>query len=282
MNMQGLIFDIKQMTLHDGPGVRTTVFFKGCPLKCTWCHNPEGQAFEKELMFSGNSCLKCGKCGICQNPEKCICCGACVSVCPMRLRRVAGETYTPEELAKIILRNKELLEEYGGGVTFSGGEPLSQGAFLFALIKELEDLHTVLETSGYCRGDLFHEAVEAIDLILFDIKIIDPLLHRKFTGVDNSVILENLTFLMQSGKPFIVRVPLIPSVTDTEENLGKIAGLVSGAKGLLRTELLPYHITAGAKYVMLGREYSPGFNINKSPEINTAFFTDIGLECSVL
>jgi len=300
MEAKGIVFDIKQMTFHDGPGIRTTVFFKGCPLRCTWCHNPEGISFAREIMVNPVGCHGCDACVIacpdfndhpgsggylkprCNHVPRCRGCGVCVHVCPLRLRRVIGSSYTANELAAIILKNRELLEGYGGGVTFSGGEPLSQAGFLLEAIRELNGLHTAVETSGYCNPAVFCDVIEAIDLVILDIKLADSTAHKIYTGVDNYLILDNLACLARSGRPFIVRVPLIPSITDTPKNLGGIASLLSDIKGLIKVELLPYHATAGAKYGMVGRKYEPGFDEHELPNVDMSAFEDKDIPCVVL
>ena len=279
---RGVIFDIQEFTVHDGPGIRKTVFFKGCPLHCMWCHNPEGISFKKELMVSKASCIHCGRCaGRCAGAV-CSACGNCVDACPLRLRRICGVEIEAKELAKELLRGREILEESGGGITVTGGEPLAQHKFLLELLRELRPVNTAVETSGYAEADIFKEVLENADLILFDIKHTDSDVHKKATGVDNGRILKNLDYLCGSGKRFYARIPLIPGINDTKENLERIAVLLQGASGLERVELLPYHKSAGVKYAMLGKEYRPAFDVEKAPRIYTNLFEKYGIRSVVL
>lgn len=279
----GTIFDLKQMAVFDGPGLRDTVFLKGCPLRCRWCHNPEGLDPRPQLMVSSASCIHCGRClEVCRHPEGCVQCFACVDVCPLHLRRVSGTRITDEALAALILRDREILEQNGGGVTFSGGEPLAQAGFLFDVAARLDGLDAAIETSGYCQGEVFERMLGMFDFVIMDLKIIDPSLHRAFTGVGNAPILANLERLKRSGRPFVIRVPLIPGVSDTEENLEATARLLEGCPTLRKVELLPYHKTAGAKYKMVGLEYSPGFDTEREPAARTWIFEERGLACGTL
>jgi pyruvate formate lyase activating enzyme len=283
MSKTGIVFDIKQMAVFDGPGIRTTVFFKGCPLRCQWCHNPEGLSFFPQLMVSHNSCIHCGNCtAACSHPNQCVNCGECVSVCPLRLRRIAGTRYTAKDLAGILLQNKDILQANQGGVTFTGGEPLAQHEFLLELIDELEGMHTAIETSGYCAPESFKSVIDRLDYVIMDIKLVDSGLHKQYTGVDNELILKNLSYLGRSGKPFVIRVPLIPGVNDTDDNINATAELVQGMECLQKVELLPYHQTAGAKFSMIGEQYSPSFNTEQPANRNTSCFANHGIACSVL
>ena len=295
---KGVIFDIKEFALFDGPGIRTTVFFKGCPLACKWCHNPEGLSYEHQLMVSPAGCTHCGKCiTACSLPENtaeigknalpyipmdCCFCGKCLLACPAGLRRIAGEECDAEDLANKLLRNADYLRHNGGGFTFSGGEPTGQGEFLMELLVRLRGNHRAIETCGFCEGKLFAMITAELDLVIMDIKLADPELHKRFTGQDNSLILTNLEQLKANNTPFILRIPLIPGITDTKENLRSIASFCSGKSRPEKVEFLPYHKTAGAKYNMLGMEYKPDFDINQAPEIETACFSDIGITWSIL
>lgn len=249
--MNGVIFDIKEMAVHDGPGIRTTVFLKGCPLRCKWCHNPEGLTAEPQLMYKQARCIKCERCKTeCNHPE-CQPFGRCIRVCPQNCLEISGRTVDPKELAKELKENAEILGDSFGGFTFSGGEPLAQPKFLIELLNELKDYHLCIETSGYAETEVFLRVIEKLDFVIMDIKIADSELHKKYTGVSNSRILENFETLRKSGKPYLIRTPLIPNITDTKENLEGIKKLI----GTADWEQLPYNKMAGAKYKMLGMSY---------------------------
>ena len=281
--MKGTIFNIEEFAVHDGPGIRKLVFFKGCPLKCTWCHYPEGVSFKKELMVSYAACIHCRKCeDVCTHKEECIACGECVGVCPLRLRKIAGQEIETKELAKELLKGKEVLTGSGGGITISGGEPLAQPAFLFDLIEQLKPINIAVETSGYAKPDIFKKMVSEVDLVLMDIKHTDTKIHKKYTRVGNELILDNLKYLCRSATGFYIRIPLIPGVNDTRENMEKIAELIKDAKNLKRVELLPYHQTAGAKYPMLGKEYNPGFDVKRKVNICREAFEKYNINVTVL
>ncbi len=249
--VKGKIFSIEEFAVNDGPGIRTTVFLKGCPLRCAWCHNPEGWSPEPQWLD------KKGR------------------------REMCGYEISAEVLASKVLRDKDLYRDSGGGVTFTGGEPLSQADFLCEVMTLLPDIHKAVETSGYAQEEAFGKVLALADLLLFDVKLADADSHRRYTGGDNTMILKNLATLCKSGKPFVVRIPLIPGVNDTRENMEATARLLNGAKGLQRVELLRYHKTAGAKYPMVGLQYNPPFDENKEPEIHDVF-TDKGIKLLVL
>lgn len=305
---KGTIFDIKEFAVHDGPGVRQTVFLKGCPLRCQWCHNPEGLETRPQLMFSRSSCIRCGKCmevcpfgspagqkasgcpdetnagetGAFFPGSACTACGACVSVCPMGLRQISGKVMTSLQLVDAIRENSDYYAALGGGVTFSGGEPLMQGAFLLEVLGQITDLHTAIETSAYASPRLFSRITERLSFIMMDVKLMDAGLHKHYTGVDNTVILENLHSLCRGSKPFVVRIPLIPGVNDTPENLEATAAFLAGSSSLLRVEILPYHKTAGAKYSMLGMEYRPDFDVEASLWMPQSVFEKYKIRSEIL
>lgn len=249
--MIGTIFDIKEMAVHDGPGIRTTVFFKGCPLRCKWCHNPEGLSFEPQLMYKDIRCIDCKSCQReCEHPE-CQPFGRCIHACPENCLEIAGRKVTAKELAEELKETAHILGNSFGGFTFSGGEPLAQPEFLLELIEELKGYHLCIETSGFCDGEIFKSVIDKLYFVIMDIKLVDSKLHKKYTGVGNELILKNFEILKESGKPYIIRTPLIPNITDTHENLTEIKKIIGDSTW----EKLPYNAAAGAKYKMLGIEY---------------------------
>jgi pyruvate formate lyase activating enzyme len=279
---KGIIFTIEEFAVHDGPGIRKMVFFKGCPLHCSWCHNPEGLSFKRELMVSEATCTHCDKCRDACIHDECEGFGRCVKVCSQRLPRIAGQEYEASELAKIVLKGKEVLTGSGGGITISGGEPLAQPDFLFALISHLKPVHVAIETSGYARAEIFQRMVSETDMVLMDLKHTDPEIHMKFTGVDNTRILENLQYLCMSDTPFHIRIPLIPGVNDTLSNMEQMAFLLKDAKNLRSVEFLPYHKTAPAKYVLVNRPYTPGFDTTKKVEVHREAFKKHNIKVNIL
>jgi pyruvate formate lyase activating enzyme len=250
---KGIIFDIDEFGVHDGPGIRKLVFFKGCPLHCTWCHNPEGISYEKESFVTRTGELK-----------------------------TCGEEYEAVDLAKKLRKGADILINSGGGITITGGEPLAQPDFLFDLIWHLRPLNIAVETSGFSTSSVFEKVVSSVNLVFFDVKHTDSAIHENFTGVENSLILDNLKLLCQSATDFIVRIPLIPGVTDTIENLESIAQLIKDAHHLKQVELLPYHQTAGAKYAMTGRKFEPGFDTTRKAKARSDIFKNYNIKVSVL
>jgi len=280
----GRIFDIKEFALYDGPGIRETIFFKGCPLRCNWCHNPEGLEVKAQIMVSPNACKSCGKClNVCKHKEEgCITCGECVNLCPENARRIVGTLYTSDELVNKIMKDADFYKTNKGGVTFSGGEPLLQHKFLIEVLDKLPNVHKAIETSGYTKPEIFNEVLKRIDYVIMDIKLMNPEIHKKYTGVSNELILENAKTLMLSGKPHRLRVPVIPGVNDTVDNMEELAKYVSSINKNTPIELLPYHQTAGAKYNMVGLEYKPIFNVGQKPIMHEDIFVKYGLEVKVL
>ena len=278
----GVVFDIKEFSVFDGPGIRQTIFLKGCPLRCNWCHNPEGLSAEPQIMVSTAACTGCGKCrDICPN-ENCCACGQCVAVCPQNVRRVAGERMTSADLARLILKDAAYYRNCGGGVTFSGGEPLLQSGFLLEVLAQLSDVHCAVETSGYADAETFDAIIGQMDYVMMDLKLMDDKKHRQYTGVSNERILRNARSLLESGKPCSLRIPLIPGVNDTLENLEATAAFIAGCGGHAKVELLPYHKTAGAKYEMIGAAYQPLFDTEGKVNPREDIFRQYGLECEVL
>ena len=273
--MEGNIFDIQRFSIHDGPGIRTTIFFKGCPLKCFWCHNPESQNPNPEIGFYANKCLKCGICeticplGACHllNPkridrEKCNLCGLCVEQCPSSALKMIGRETTIEEILKEVAQDEVFYQQSGGGVTLSGGEPLYQYDFALALAKRLKILsyHLTLDTSGYYQGNdsdltILLNFAQGVDLILYDIKMIDDQKHQKYTGISNLTILENASILsLKYPKKMIFRYPLIPGLNDSPEDINLLKGFLSSLSNTV-LEILPYHRIGISKYCLIGKEY---------------------------
>jgi len=278
--MKGLVFAVEEFALFDGPGIRTAVFMKGCSMRCRWCHNPEGLSSRSQLMKNINGCLKCGRCDRffkdgCEVPPD------AVSVCPKGLLRISGEEYEVEALAAKLRKNESILNLNGGGITFSGGECLLQAEFLLETISFLGGrLHIAIETGGYADNGDFRRVLEKTDFVYFDLKVMNDELARKFTGRDTALILRNFRSLCDSGKQFAVRVPLIPTVTDTPENYAAIVSLVKGS-GAQFVELLPYHKLAGSKYAAVGMKYDPGFDESTDPVVNTRIFGENGIDVKV-
>ena len=247
---KGLLFDIKEFALRDGPGIRTTVFLKGCPLRCAWCHNPEGLSPHREIYRATGGCTECGACLRPCTHAECQGLGRCLHVCPRGLVRAVGAEWESDALAAHLLRGADLWQD-GGGVTLSGGEPLLQAEFSAALLDALSSVHRAIETSGYADAETFLSVVSRCDLVLFDLKLYDAEAHRRYTGVDNALILQNAAALRRSGVPHVFRIPLIPGITDTRENLTALSSVAGDSP----VELLPYNALAPAKYGAVGRTY---------------------------
>lgn len=279
----GIVFSVEEFSVYDGPGIRTSVFLKGCPLRCSWCHNPEGQRAEPEIVRGPNGCIGCGNC--IKTAEKkgdgYVLTEESIKKCPQNLIRHCGDEYTPGELCRKLLKNKVILSR-GGGVTFSGGEPFMQKDFLMECLSLLKgELHTAVQTCGYTDADTFARALELADYFLYDIKLVDNGLHKRYTGVSNERIQENFKTLAQSGKYFVVRVPLIPGVIDTEENITAIARLIS-SYGITYAELLPYNKMAGGKYKLAMREYKPDFDKTAESQPREDIFDKYNIKVKIL
>ena len=268
--MNGTVFSIEECAVYDGPGIRTTVFLKGCPLRCSWCHNPEGQESAPKIVKSPNGCLKCGKCGDVYTEDS-------ITNCPRQLLRWCGVSYTPEALTEKVLKNKRLLD----GVTFSGGEPLMQHGFLMECLQLLEgQLHRAVQTSGFAPENVFREVLKHTDYVLFDLKIMDSVTHRFHTGQPNERILQNFRQLAESGVDFVPRTPLIPGVTDTEENIAAIAKLLKDYD-CDYIELLPYNQMAGSKYALAGKDFCPTYDPQRACTPREELFTQYGIKVKV-
>lgn len=282
--MTGVVFDIKEFAVHDGPGVRVTVFLKGCPLRCIWCHNPEGLSPKLEMVKNES---KCSKCGLCERNFPCkheICrqFGVCTKICPQNLIRVSGKEYTSEELAARMFKYAFFFKK-GGGVTFSGGEPTMQGDFVAECAGLLQDggVNTAIETSAFCKPEIFRKVTDRINEVYVDIKEMDSAKHKKLTGVDNAPILSNIRYLMESGRNFTVRMPLIPGVNDSDDEIRAAAEFLLPAKNRIKVELLPYNTLTGAKYSLIGKTYSPDFDEKRPSNTNGKIYTDLGFNCEV-
>jgi pyruvate formate lyase activating enzyme len=273
-----LIFNIQKFSLHDGSGIRTLVFLKGCPLSCRWCSNPEGQASRPQLAFNPDRCIGTGECTRCI--EKCaqdsidrsedgkvrvdrrLCndCGECADACPSGALELFGRTMSVEEIIAVVEEDSAFYARSGGGLTLSGGEPLTQAEFAIALLRRARQrgIHTALETSGHCRWEDLERACSHLDQLFFDVKSLNPERHRQDVGVESKTILSNLQRLSErfTDLPVTIRTPVIPGFNDSEQEIAAIADWVSQLPGELQYELLPYHGFGGPKYLQLGIEYA--------------------------
>ena len=260
-DLTATIFDIQRSSYVDGPGIRTTVFFKGCNLRCAWCHNPESQSPKAQMMLYANKCTGCGKCRqVCpKGSEHCDLCGTCALYCPHNAREICGKTYTVEQVWNEIKKDRLFYDASGGGVTFSGGECMLQLDFLTEILKVCRQngVHTAVDTAGHLPYASFERILPYTDLLLYDVKCMDPSLHRQMVGVENGQILENLRRLLQTGKPLWVRVPVIPTVNDTTEEMQRIKAFLDSCGTPAKVELLPYHAMGEHKYAAIGRTATP-------------------------
>ena len=267
----GLIFDIKRYAIHDGPGIRTTVFFKGCPFSCWWCHNPEGLESTPQGLYSKERCVGCGHCanlcpsgalrpapgGVVSEPALCENCGTCALICPAEARELAGKYLSVANLMEIIEKDVLFYDESGGGVTFSGGEPLLQANFLLELLKASgqRDIHRAIDTTGYADTRILMEIAREAELFLFDIKLMDPQKHKQYTGVSNRKILHNLERLARETVEITIRIPLIPGINDDDENITRTGTYISRLPGVENVDILPYHEAARYKYLKINADY---------------------------
>ncbi len=272
-DISGCVWDIKRFALHDGPGVRTTVFFKGCRMRCPWCCNPESQRPRPEIAWLQDRCLGCDRCReSCPvgavtlengarriDPELCDLCGACLAACPSGALNQVGRRVAVQQVLDEVMRDSVFYQRSGGGLTLSGGEPASQPAFAGELLRRYKEqeygLHTAIETAGHVAWAELQSLLANTDLVFYDLKIMDPQAHRRATGVDNGLILENARRVAGSHVPMVIRLPVIPGYTDDEENVAAIAAFVAGLGAVRQIDLLPYHRLGEPKYARLGRGY---------------------------
>jgi len=294
--MDNLIFDIQQFSVHDGPGIRTTVFFKGCNLRCAWCHNPESISPDPVLQLYPHKCIHCGKCiEVCPHNcniivdgelsyrrELCDGCGECARVCYAQSRQIAGRRWDADEIMKIVERDLHFYKSSGGGVTFSGGEPMLQHEFLLSLLEKCKEigLHTAVDTAGNVLFERFEQVRPLVDLFLYDLKVMDDEVHKRFTGVSNRLIIENLKRLADGRSDIYIRIPVIPGVNDNMDNMRKSADLLSPLSGIKLVELLPFHFLGEAKYKSLGMEY-PIREFGPLSKVKTAQFAVVFSEAGL-
>ena len=298
-----LVFDIKRYAIHDGPGIRTTVFLKGCPLRCLWCHNPESWSARQQRLYKSAKCIGCGACvkvcpegalrlsadGVEPTAAACRACGKCAEVCPAAAMEICGREYSVAALAAEVEKERSLMEGSGGGVTVSGGEPLLHPDFLQAFLEEMgrRGFHRAVDTTLYASPETVRMAAARCELLLVDLKAMDPALHRRYTGVDNARILENIALVSSLGTPFCIRIPLIDEVNASRENIAASAQFLGSLPAApLLVELLPYHDIGKGKHERLWSRYNPGGLPLTTPSATTQQrileqFSQAGLECRV-
>jgi len=297
-----MIFDIKPYAINDGPGIRIAIYFKGCPLACKWCHNPESISPHVQKMFSQKKCIGCGECvkacpknackldpleGIITNPDLCKLCGKCAEACPTGASEMSGRIISPEDLVDRIKKESVFFDQSRGGVTFSGGEPLMQHEYLIKVLDECgrEGIHRAVDTSGFAKTEILLEVAKRTDLFLYDLKMLDPEKHKKYTGVSNEKILENLQMLAETDARINIRYPMIKGLNAEEvdiRDMGKFIASLAGEKKEI--SILPFHNLAEMKHKKLGNKYEFTGMSEPSPEEQTKaieIFKEYGLKASI-
>jgi len=295
----GTVFNVQRASFHDGPGVRTTVFLKGCPLSCPWCHNPEGIAAAPEVMVNAARCLECGACaeacpreggplpaGARLGSDGCLACRACAEACPTGSREVAGRAWSVDDVLHEVLRDRLAYDTSGGGVTFSGGEPLAQAPFLLACLAACRSagLHVAVDTCGFAPREIVAAVAARADLLLWDVKLLDAARHQEVVGVPLAPILANLAAASAAGVPIWLRVPVIPGLNDAVDDLAAVARLAAATPGVRRVTLLPYHRTGAGKLGRLARAGAMGAAASPTRERMdelAALFDQTGVETRI-
>lgn len=297
----GLIYDIKRYAINDGPGIRVTIFMKGCPLQCSWCHNPEGISPLMQKLYTPEKCIGCDCCiqvcpeqscfktpdGIKTEPARCTACGKCADICPTKATEISGRNVSIEDIVAEVEKDRIFFDQSGGGVTFSGGEPLLQADFLLLLLKEFgtRAIHRTVDTTGFAKSETLLNVAKHTDLFLYDLKLMDTTRHRKWTSVGNGLILKNLRLLAETGADIIIRIPLIKGVNADDENIVQTADFIAALPGKRKgVNLLPYHNIMAGKYLKSGIPFEEGQMCEPGDddlERVVAVFAQYGLKATV-